>query len=367
MGSEKVRVGIVGLTPERSWAAMAHLPALKLLPDSYEVVGVANSSAESARNASQACGIPKAFDCVEDMAASDDIDLLAVTVKVPHHHTLVSAAVAAGKSVYCEWPLGNGLQEARELHGMASEADVVTAVGTQAVVSPAFLQVANMINAGAIGEVLSSTIVGTGLAWGASIEPYNAYLYDHRNGATMLTIPIGHTLAAVMDVLGPVASVSAQLSTRRPSVTVMGTDQVLSATSPDDVMIAAEFDTGVPLSIRYCGGTPSGTGFLWEIHGTQGSIQVTGPGGHTQLVPLTVSYANAVGGELKPVSVDSAFCEGLPSDPLAGNVARVYARLHRALKGEQSAQPDFAKAVAVHRVIDAIEVSARLGARTTVE
>jgi predicted dehydrogenase len=34
------------------------------------------------------------------------IDVGAVTVKVPHHREFVSAALAAGKAVYCEWPLG---------------------------------------------------------------------------------------------------------------------------------------------------------------------------------------------------------------------------------------------------------------------
>ena len=31
--------------------------------------------------------------------------------KVPYHHELVLAALAAGKSVYCRWPLGIGLHE----------------------------------------------------------------------------------------------------------------------------------------------------------------------------------------------------------------------------------------------------------------
>jgi len=40
------RVGIVGLEPGRSWAALAHLPALRALKDDYEVIGVANRSEE---------------------------------------------------------------------------------------------------------------------------------------------------------------------------------------------------------------------------------------------------------------------------------------------------------------------------------
>ena len=35
-----------------------------------------------------------------------DIDLVTVATRVPDHRELVLAALAAGKHVYCEWPLG---------------------------------------------------------------------------------------------------------------------------------------------------------------------------------------------------------------------------------------------------------------------
>ncbi len=45
----KIRVGFIGLNPDSHWAATAHLPALDWLNDEFEIVGVANSSFESAR------------------------------------------------------------------------------------------------------------------------------------------------------------------------------------------------------------------------------------------------------------------------------------------------------------------------------
>jgi predicted dehydrogenase len=41
--------------------------------------------------------------------------VVAVTVKVPHHRELVSAALAVGKAVYCEWPLGRDLADAQAM------------------------------------------------------------------------------------------------------------------------------------------------------------------------------------------------------------------------------------------------------------
>jgi hypothetical protein len=55
----------------------------------------------------------------------------------------------------------------------------------------------------------------------------SAYLLDRANGATMLTIPIGHTLAALQDVLGEVAEVSAVLATRRTTALAADTGETL--------------------------------------------------------------------------------------------------------------------------------------------
>jgi predicted dehydrogenase len=122
MTGHRLRVGIVGLQPGRSWAARAHIPALRALSESYEIVGVANTSLASAEKAAVATGLPRAF------------------------------------------------------------ADVAE-------------------------------------------KKISAYLLDRANGATMLTIPVGHTLAALMDVLGEVAEVSAVLATRRTSVLAVDTGE----------------------------------------------------------------------------------------------------------------------------------------------
>jgi predicted dehydrogenase len=108
MTRQRFKVGIVGLQPGRSWAARAHIPALRALSNSYEIVGVANTSLASAQKAAAEIGLPRAFANVAELIAAPEVDIVAVTVKVPHHLEIVKAAFEAGKHVYCEWPLGNG-------------------------------------------------------------------------------------------------------------------------------------------------------------------------------------------------------------------------------------------------------------------
>src|SRR5437763_9273477 len=113
-------VGIVGVSPIRGWAATAHIPALHALPN-YEIRALSAHNAESARAAGKAFGIGAVFSDHERLVTQPDVDVVAVTVKVPHHRELVAAALSAGKAVYCEWPLGRNLDEARAMAALAGE------------------------------------------------------------------------------------------------------------------------------------------------------------------------------------------------------------------------------------------------------
>src|SRR5438876_144092 len=86
-------------------------------------------SAESARAAGEAFGVGAVFSDHEALVTRSDIDVVAVTVKVPHHRELVSAALAAGKAVYCEWPLGRDLEDARAMAELAAQRRVHSVVG----------------------------------------------------------------------------------------------------------------------------------------------------------------------------------------------------------------------------------------------
>jgi predicted dehydrogenase len=112
--AKRIRVGIIGANPDRGWAAQAHIPALTSLSDDFEITALSTSRRESADAASERFGVP-AFDNHQDLVNNPAVDVVAVTVKVPYHLELVTAALGAGKAVYCEWPLGNGLKEAETL------------------------------------------------------------------------------------------------------------------------------------------------------------------------------------------------------------------------------------------------------------
>src|SRR6266705_3519447 len=151
----KLGVGVIGVSPSRGWAATAHIPALRALPN-YEIRALSAHGAESARAAGEAFGVSAVFSDHEQLVTRPDIDVVAVTVRVPHHRELVSAALAAGKAVYCEWPLGRDPSDAQAMAALAAGQGVRTVVGLQARQAPAIEFVQELLRDGYVGEVLST-------------------------------------------------------------------------------------------------------------------------------------------------------------------------------------------------------------------
>ncbi|MCC9622602.1 Gfo/Idh/MocA family oxidoreductase [Thalassospira sp. MA62] len=358
MANAPIRVGFIGLNPDSHWAATAHLPALQSLGDTFEIVGVANSTPESAKRTAEALDLKYAFDSAADLVKSDEIDMVVVTVKVPFHFELVTQALEAGKHVYSEWPLGNGLEEAKKMTALAKEKGVVAVCGTQARQAPEILHLAKLIKDGYVGKVLSTTLIGTGGNWGNQCIDEHYYLFQSKNGASMQEIPLAHTLAALKDVLGDFGTLDATYLSNFDKVKISETGEEKPKDTPDQVLVQGTMASGAALSVHYHGGVVRGTNFLWEINGTEGDIQVTADLGHSQMVQLTVKGVRGEEKELTELMPDASVYEGKPEFPGARNIAGIYALMAEDIKNGTATAPTFADAVELHEVLDAMDKSA---------
>ncbi len=360
-------VGIVGVSPVRGWAATAHIPALRALPN-YEIRALSARNAESARAAGEVFGVSAVFSDHEQLVAQPDIDVVAVTVKAPHHRELVSAALAAGKAVYCEWPLGRDLDDARGMAALAAKQRVHTVVGLQARQAPAIEFVQQLLRDGYVGEVLSTTMVGLSIPGDVVVQP-NAYMLDRTNGANLLTVPVGHSLDLLNYVLGEFADLSAVSDLRRPLITIEETGKQIVKTAADQIAVIGTLRSGATASVHIREAVAGGIGFLWEINGTDGTLRITADAAVPGIFPLTVAGAQGHK-ELAKLAVPTALTQkwpaltGLEGAP-AFNVGRVYAAFAADIANGTHTVPDFADAVRRHEVIAAIERSAASGKRVT--
>ena len=365
MTKAKIGVGIIGVQQGRSWAAVAHVPALKVLPD-YEITAISTTRRESAQAAAKEYGIARAYDNHRELVNDPAVQLVAVTVKVPHHLELVTAALEAGKMVYCEWPLGNGLREAEAMAALAARKKIHTAVGLQARAAPAINFVRDLVKDGYVGEVLSTTLLGTGMNWGPYVDAPNAYTFDRKNGATVLTIPMGHTIDALCYALGEVQEVVATSAQRRKSAIQVETGATLPMTAEDQWVVGGRLAGGAVLTVHYQGGMNRGTGLLWEINGTEGDLQISAVGGHAQLLELSVRGGKGTDQALQPLEIPAKYRWTPPVPPMAVNVAQAYARMAADLRDGTHLCPGFDVAVTRHKMLAAIESAAATGQRVTI-
>jgi len=357
-----IGVGIIGASAERGWALDAHIPGLKEV-EGADFIALSTSRQESADAAARQFGIHHAFDNPRDLAACPSVDLAVVTVKVPYHFELVKAAVDAGKPVYCEWPLGNGLKEAEELTSMVKAKGLYNAVGLQARSAPVIKYARALVAEGYVGEVLSSSIVADAINWGPEVLACYSYLLDHKNGASMLTIPFGHTIDAFCWVLGEFVHLNATTDTRRPQVPVVETGEILTSSVADQIALSGILENGAVASVHFRGGLSRGTHFLWEINGTEGDLVITAGGGHIQMLPLSVKGAQG-DAPLQTLEIPGVYrCPLNMEDGPAASVARAYSALVSDWQTGSQTLPDFEDAIIRHRMLDAIERAALTGER----
>ena len=363
----RLGVGIVGLSAAGGWAAAGHVPALAALPDSYELRALSASSAESAKAAGKKFGVPLAFGSVEELVDRDEVDLVVVAVKVPDHRELVRAALAAGKTVLSEWPLGNGTAEAEEMAAFAGERGLRGFTGLQARSTAQVRYLQDLVADGYVGEVLSTSVVASGGKWGATIDSRSTYLLDRSNGATMLSIPFAHTVDGLASVLGEFTEFSATTATRRTEARHEETGEAVPNDAEDQIAVTGTLESGAVASLHFRGGLARSTNFRWEINGTEGDLLVTGPSGHLQYGQVTVHGARGEGKAMTeltvPAGYDAHVSAAVPRDSAAQPVALAYAQLHADLTGGSHTVPDFAHAVRRHRFLDQVQEAAATGRR----
>lgn len=137
--NNKINVGFVGLSAIAGWAATALAPALiqPSLRDAYDLVAVSTTSEESALASAEKYSkyfghrIKSYFGAASQIAADADVNLVAVSVKAPHHKEIVLSAIDAKKDFFVEWPAGTSTKETEEIAASARKHGVRSLIGLQ--------------------------------------------------------------------------------------------------------------------------------------------------------------------------------------------------------------------------------------------
>jgi predicted dehydrogenase len=363
--ASKIRVGMVGLTPNRGFSSIAHMPALQALPD-FEVIAICTTRQESADAAAKHYGVPLAFADPVKLAQHPDVDLVTVCVKVPDHYTPVMAAIDAGKHVYSEWPLGRNTAEARRMRDRADCKGVRHAIGLQGQVSPSINYVKDLIDEGYVGKPLSGTLFVNAANWGAALD--RAYQADFANGANLMTITGGHNLDALCHCLGEFRELFAFAVSQRDEIPSQDTGGLVTKDVPDQLVVSGIVGDGTVVSAQVRGGMARGNEFLFEIHGSDGDLSLAATmRASTQRQELTVRGARGKDKDMQEMQVPGKY-RWVPDAVPTGspyNVAQLYQKFGKAIRDGGAFHPSFDDAITRHRMLDMITAAARSGQKQT--
>lgn len=342
--NDMIHVGLIGANARGGWAKESHVPAVQHLAG-LQLAAIATKSQGTADAAAAAFGVDKAYPDGLALIRDPSIDLVVVTTQVPDHRELVLAAIAAGKHVYSEWPLGLSVAQTREMAKAAREAGVHTAIGLQLRASPALHRARVLIASGGIGRPLGISVSSATAGFGATVPPPFLYLEDPKNFANLVTIQGAHSIDLALALGGPLHTAESRLSTRYPHITVSETGEQRRRVTRDHLALTGSFESMATLVVEVSGGRPPETPSWVEVCGENGVLRLEGGaprGMQSGLLSLVLN------GERQ--QVDSGELDGLPSSAM--HVGGVYAALRDDIRHGTSVSVGFDHAVQLTELID---------------
>jgi predicted dehydrogenase len=284
-----IGIGVVGM----GWMGEVHSRSYRLVADRFHERGVvarlvacADVDASRADAARDRFGFERSTTDWRDVVADPAVDAVSVTAPNAAHLVVVEAALAAGKHVFCEKPVGRTPAETLRAAAVARETDRVTCVGYNYRWSPVVQRARDLIAAGELGELThyrGRFLNGYAkdpngvLSWRFQAEQGYGALSDLLSHA----IDMAHLLAGpIIEVVGNRATFIAERPLPHPGGTHYDTagadDPRGPVTNEDYVGALVRFASGAQGTLeasRVITGAAADLSF--EAHGTTGALAWT--------------------------------------------------------------------------------------------
>ncbi|WP_336749643.1 Gfo/Idh/MocA family oxidoreductase [Pantoea vagans] len=206
----KTRVGIVGCGNicDRYFAGAARSELVEIVACSDIIFSVAQAKAE--------LHSVKAL-TFEQMLESNEIDII-LNLTIPAVHVEIGlAALAAGKHVYSEKPLGTSLDEARYLLEAAEKANLRIGCAPDSFFGASHQAARFALDRGVVGKILSGAIC---IATRGMEQWHHSPDFFYKKGGGPLLDMGPYYLAQLINILGPVKSLISYPCTGFPTRTI---------------------------------------------------------------------------------------------------------------------------------------------------
>jgi predicted dehydrogenase len=266
----KLGIGIIGCGNISS-AYLNLAPLFKAL----EIRAVADIDLDAAKARGAEFGVRG--QSVEDLLASDDIDIV-VNLTIPSAHYSVSRTILeAGKHVFSEKPLVLSLQEGSDLQELAASKGLRVGSAPDTFLGGTHQQARALIDDGAIGEVVagSAHVMSHGMEhW----HPNPDFFFQPGAGPMLDVGP--YYVTNLIQLLGPVKRVGALTSSANPTRKITSeprNGEEIPVGTPTNIHALLEFDSGATITLSTSWDVWAHRHANMELYGQEGSLFVSDP------------------------------------------------------------------------------------------
>ena len=258
--------GYMGKAHAVAMAAVGAVFNTKLRPRLEMVAASSDASAERYR---QAYGFARATGDWRVLVNDPKVQAVVIASVQTTHRDIAEAAFALGKPVFCEKPLGAGLDDAQAMVAAAQKSGCINMIGFNYIRTPASQYARKLIADGEIGDVVWFRGEHTEDFDADGTAPATWRSFGRENGCMGDLAP--HMINGALALNGPITQVMAEIQT------VHKTRDGQAVTNDDHAQIMCRFKNGAMGHLffsRVAHGRKMGYGY--EIHGTTGSIRFDG-------------------------------------------------------------------------------------------
>ncbi|NBN79855.1 Gfo/Idh/MocA family oxidoreductase [Microvirga tunisiensis] len=366
LGIGLIGTGFMGKAHALAWrnarAVLGTVPEVRL-----ELL--CDTPADKATGFASQFGFARSTDDWRALVTDPQVDIVSITTPNRFHKEMALAALAAGKHVWCEKPMGLTLADGEAMAAAAAASGKTTMVGYNYIRNPAFRHAQKLVEAGRIGRLVHVRGI---VDEDYQADPDLAWTWRARlEEAGLGTLgDLGcHLVSMLTGLCGPIESLVADMQTvhtTRPLPDGSGRGAV---ENEDTATALLRFASGVHGSLstsRSAWGRKNRLGF--ELHGTKGML-VFDQERMNELQLYVNEGPKAEQGFRTILSgpehgVYGAFCPA-PGHQVGFNDLKVIeaAELLTAITTGTRPHPDFAAALEFEKVIHGIAESARTGQR----
>ncbi len=124
--SRRIRLGLIGIG---GYAKGVHIPNLKRMSDTFEIVAVSSRSAAGMAEGARLTGARVVTSEYHELLAERDVDAVLVATRHASHGRIALDALKAGKHLFVEKPLATDVDTARSINQLATASGLVVRVG----------------------------------------------------------------------------------------------------------------------------------------------------------------------------------------------------------------------------------------------